>query len=65
VYFVVAIFITNKKDLKLFVKLGSFGSFFVMSLMLFVIGVGIIAFGNTSFTTGTEEDSNMTDWLSD
>ena len=65
VYFIVAIFITNKKDLKLFVKLGSFGSFFVMSLMVFVIGVGIIAFGNTSFTTGTEEESNMTNWLSD
>lgn len=64
-YFFVAIYVTNKKDLSLFVKFGSMGSFFVMTLMLFIIVTGILALGNTSYTFGTFDEALGTDWMTD
>lgn len=49
VLFVVEIFIVTKKDLSIFIKLVSYGSFFIMSLMVFIVGVGFYSLHNTHF----------------
>jgi hypothetical protein len=38
-----------KKDLTIFIKIASYGSFFIISLILFIIGVGIYSTTNTNF----------------
>ena len=47
--FVLEFFITLKKDLSIFIRLVSFGSIFIISLILFIIGFGFYAFSNTDF----------------
>ena len=47
--FVIEIFITNKKDLSIFIKMVSFGAVFIISLMSFIIGFGFYALGTTDF----------------
>jgi hypothetical protein len=47
--FVLEFSITLKKDLSIFIKLVSFGSIFIISLILFIIGFGFYAFANTDF----------------
>ena len=49
IVFVVEFVITLKKDLSIFIKLMSFGSVFIISLILFIIGFGFYAIGNTKF----------------
>ena len=52
-----------KKDLKIFIKLASYGTFFIMALILFIIGVGIYSLTNTSYDvlmTHTT-DNNLSD----
>ena len=63
--FPILILITMKKDLSIFMKVGSFGVIFILFLIFFIITVGIEAFGNTDFVFGTAEESNNTDWLGD
>jgi amino acid permease len=53
-YIAIAVFfleflITNKKDLSIFIKMISFGSAFIISLMVFLIGFGFYGFSNTEF----------------
>lgn len=38
-----------KRDLAVFVRLMSFGSYFIMALMLFIVAVGIYGFTNTHY----------------
>ena len=47
--FIVEIFITMKKDLTIFIKLVSYGTFFIVTLMLFIVGVGFYSLANTHF----------------
>lgn len=50
------------KDLKVFMKVGSFGIVFVVFLMIFIVSTGIISLGNTSFSIGPAYVSDSTDW---
>jgi len=46
-------------------RIGSFGIVFVVMIMLFIIGVGILALTNTSFEFGSYKTSQLTDWDTD
>lgn len=59
----ILILITSKKDLSIFMKVGSFGVVFIVFLMVFIVAVGIRAFSNSVFTLGSMEESDNTDWL--
>jgi hypothetical protein len=53
-YIAIAVFfleflITNKKDLTIFIKMISFGSAFIMSLMVFLVGFGFYGLSNTDY----------------
>lgn len=58
----VLILLTAKKDLSIFMKVGSIGVIFIAFLMLFIISVGIKAFTNTDFAIGTMAESDNSDW---
>jgi hypothetical protein len=45
-------------------RIGSYGIIFVVTLVIFVISMGIIALGNTDFVKGSLLENNMTDWAS-
>ena len=62
VLFVILVIICNKKDINIFLRFGSFGVIFVILLMIFIIATGVIAFTDTSFSIGTTEESNATNW---
>jgi len=47
--YIVALFMTNRKDLSLFIKMASFGPYFIMVLIVFIIAVGIWGFTITKF----------------
>jgi len=49
VVFAIEFVITLKKDLSIFIKLMSFGSIFIISLILFIIGFGFYALATTHF----------------
>ncbi len=49
IVFVIEFVITLKKDLSIFIRLVSFGSIFIISLILFIIGFGFYAFATTDF----------------
>lgn len=49
IVFTVEFVITLKKDLSIFIKLMSFGSIFIISLVVFIIGFGFYALGTTHF----------------
>ena len=44
-------------------RIGSFGVIFVIMLILFIIGTGVIALTDTHFSIGSTAESNVTDWL--
>jgi len=50
--FPILVWLCSKKDLKVFMKVGSFGIVFVVFLMLFIVTTGIISLGNTQFSVG-------------
>lgn len=58
----ILIALTSKKDLSIFMRVGSLGVIFIMFLMIFIVAVGIKAFGNTEFSLGTMDQSNETVW---
>jgi len=62
--FPILVWLCSKKDLKVFMKVGSFGIVFVVFLMLFIVTTGVISFGNTEFTVGPAYVSDQTDWQS-
>lgn len=47
--FAIEVVITMRKDLTVFIKVASFGSIFIISLILFIIGVGIYSLTNTTY----------------
>lgn len=65
IMFGILTFITQMKNIKLFMKISSFGVVFVIMLMLFIMYTGIDSMTNTSFKFGTMEESNATDWDGD
>ena len=60
--FIVVNLVCSKKDIKIFMKIGSFGVIFVVMLMIFIIYTGIKSLTDTNFSIGTTEESNETDW---
>jgi len=44
ILFFVVIAVCSKKDLGIFMKMGSFGAIFVTMLMIFIIGTGVMGF---------------------
>lgn len=45
----IELIITNKKDLSIFIRLMSFGSIFIISLIVFIIGFGFYGLATTDF----------------
>ena len=62
VQFVILVIICNKKDIGVFMRIGSFGVIFIILLMLFIIATGVLAFSDTNFSIGSTEESNETNW---
>ena len=60
--FVILVIICNKKDINIFMRIGSFGVIFVVLLMIFIIATGVIALTDTEFSIGSTEESNETNW---
>ena len=55
--------ICSKKDLSIFMKVGSIGVIFVFMLIFFIVYTGINAFGNTEFMIGSSQEAqSSTDW---
>jgi len=65
VLFVVLVLINQAKDMKIFMRLSSFGVVFSIMLLVFIIGTGIFAFTDTNFSLGTMEQSDATIWAQD
>jgi len=63
--FVILVIICSKKDLAIFMRIGSFGVVFVVLLIVFIMAMGFIALGDTHFVVGTTPESNATDWSED
>jgi hypothetical protein len=47
--FIIEMLITAKKDLSIFIRLTTYGSAFIISLILFIIGFGIYGFASSSY----------------
>jgi hypothetical protein len=47
------VIICSKKDLAIFMRIGSFGVVFVVLLIAFIVAMGIIALGDTTFVIGS------------
>ena len=62
VLFVILVIICNKKDISMFMRIGSFGVIFVVLLMIFIIATGVIAFTDTTFAVGSAAESDDTNW---
>ena len=60
--FPVLAYITSKKDLGIFMQIGSFGVIFIIFLMIYIIYVGIVAFTNTEFEIGSAAQADNTNW---
>lgn len=61
-FFCVAIIVCSKKDISLFIKMGSFGAFFVSMLILYIMVTGIIGLTDTNYRTGTMAENDATVW---
>ena len=53
--FVLEFVITLKKDLSIFIRLISFGSIFIIAIILFIVGFGFYSFTNTHFVFVTPD----------
>jgi hypothetical protein len=62
ILFPILVLLCSKKDMKIFMKAGSFGVVFLVFLLGFIIAIGIKALGNTTYVLGTTDESNLTDW---
>ena len=60
--FVMLAILCSKKDLSIFMKVGSIGVIFVFMLIIFIMMTGIIALTNTEFMIGSPENLTETDW---
>ena len=57
--------VSSKKDLSIFMKVGSVGVIFVFMLIFYMIFTGIVAFTNTDFMLGPAVVAEKTDWTSE
>lgn len=48
--FFIEIYVTNKKDLHIFINLISYSAVFIIALILFVVLIGLVSLGNTSYS---------------
>lgn len=55
--FVILVILCSKKDMQIFMKIGSFGVIFIIILMLFIIAVGVLAFTDTTFSIGSSTEA--------
>ena len=62
--FAIVTIVCNKKDIRIFMKIGSFGVIFVCMLMVFIIYQGIKSLSNTTYSFGTTADSDASVWTS-
>jgi hypothetical protein len=62
--FFALITLCSKKDLSIFMKVGSIGVIFVFMLIIFIVITGVVAFTNTEFMIGSTEAAKETDWNS-
>lgn len=46
----------------IFIKIGSFGAFFIITLLIFITSVGILGFTNTEYKIGSAADAMETIW---
>jgi hypothetical protein len=54
------IYVTMRRDLSIFIKLMRFGTYFIMTLMFFIVAVGIYSLTNTDFSIlGPGEPMNV------
>lgn len=54
--------ICSKKDIKIFMKIGSYGVIPVVLLMLFIMYTGIKSMTNTNFSIGSSAQANETNY---
>lgn len=50
IVFVLELVITSRKDLTIFIKLMSYGSIFIISLIVFIVGFGFYGLSVTDYT---------------
>ena len=55
--FVILVILCSKKDMQIFMKIGSFGVIFIIILMIFIMAVGILAFTDTEFAIGSAQEA--------
>lgn len=48
----ILVWLCSKKDLSIFMRIGSFGIVFVVIIMVFIIGCGILSLTDTNFSLG-------------
>jgi amino acid permease len=59
IIFFIEVIIVCKRDLSIFIKVMSYGSFFIVALMLFIVGVGFYGMFNTHYIVeSTPTDKN-------
>jgi len=63
ILFPILVYLCSKKDLSIFMKVGSFGVIFIVFLMAFIVTVGVEGFTNTNYSFGSMAESNSSDWL--
>lgn len=56
IIFLIVFGMTSVRDLKVFVKINSYGVIFIALIILFICGMGIYGYANTDYTT------NQQDW---
>ena len=54
----IEILVTSRKDLSIFIKLVSYGTFFIVALILFIVGYGIYGISNTDYEILTTHSKN-------
>lgn len=59
---IVLIAICSKKDMNIFMRIGSFGVIFIMLFVIYIVFNFFVATGNTEFEIGTMAQSDATDW---
>ena len=60
--FVILSLISIKKDMSIFMKVGSIGVIFIFMLTFFIMYTGFVALNNTEFMVGKATDAKYTDW---
>lgn len=65
VLFLVVVAVCSKKDLNIFIKMGSFGALFVTTLILFIAGTGVLELTRTNYEVGSPKQADNTDWAND